>query len=82
MKNKVLTMVAILLLLPNAMAWAHQYRRKPEAFYKERRNDGDGCFSFYFYNPDMKLYAISSGYERKSCHLGAGYLLGYDYERV
>lgn len=49
MKNKVLIIVAILLLLPNALAWAHQpARRKPEAFYKERRDDGDGCFSFYF----------------------------------
>ena len=48
MKNKVLIIVAILLLLPNAMAWAHQPADGNLKHYKERRDDGDGCFSFYF----------------------------------
>ena len=49
MKNKVLIIVAILLLLPNAFAWAHQPADgNLKHFTKKRRNDGDGCFSFYF----------------------------------
>lgn len=48
MKNKVLTLVTILLILPCTLAWAAQRGWKTEALYEERRNDGNRCFSFYF----------------------------------
>ena len=47
MKNKVLTIVAILLLLPNAMAWAHQ-PADGNLKHFTKKDDGDGFFSFYF----------------------------------
>ena len=61
MKNKVLTIVAILLLLPNAMAWAHQPADgNLKHFTKKDATTAMDAFHSTFYNPDMKLYAISS----------------------
>lgn len=61
MKNKVLTIVAILLLLPNAMAWAHQSADgNLKHFTKKDATTAMDAFHSTFYNPDMKLYAISS----------------------
>lgn len=61
MKNKVLTIVAILLLLPNAMAWAHQPADgNQKHFTKKDATTAMDAFHSTFYNPDMKLYAISS----------------------
>lgn len=61
MKNKVLIIVAILLLLPNAMAWAHQPAdRNLKHFTKKDATTAMDAFHSTFYNPDMKLYAISS----------------------
>lgn len=61
MKNKVLIIVAILLLLPNAMAWAHQPADgNLKHFTKKDATTAMDAFHSTFYNPDMKLYAISS----------------------
>ena len=61
MKNKVLIIVAILLLLPNAMAWAHQPADgNLKHFTKKDATTVMDAFHSTFYNPDMKLYAISS----------------------
>ena len=61
MKNKVLTLVTILLILPCTLAWAAQ-----PGDGKLGRGAGGGAaaaggaFHSTFYNPEMKLYAISS----------------------
>lgn len=47
MKNKVLTLVTILLILYTRMGCSAR-GWKTEALYEERRNDGNRCFSFYF----------------------------------
>lgn len=61
MKNKVLIIVAILLLLPNAFAWAHQPADgNLKHFTKKDATTAMDAFHSTFYNPDMKLYAISS----------------------
>lgn len=61
MKNKVLIIVAILLLLPNALAWAHQPADgNQKHFTKKDATTAMDAFHSTFYNPDMKLYAISS----------------------
>ena len=62
MKNKVLIIVAILLLLPNAMAWAHQPADgNLKHFTKKDATTAMDAFHSTFYNPDMKLYEVLRG---------------------
>ena len=61
MKNKVLTLVTILLILPCTLAWAAQPGDgKLKHFTKKDATTAMDAFHSTFYNPDMKLYAISS----------------------
>lgn len=61
MKNKVLTLVTILLILPCTLAWAAQPGDgKLKHFTKKDATTAIDAFHSTFYNPEMKLYAISS----------------------